>query len=275
MSRLEGPLREHVEDPTSDAQVARLEQVIGARRLGRVPQRRSRLWIPALAAAFGLTLALVGSRSPPAPSVGPSTPAVAQDTAPAPVPASVTAPEPALDTEPEALAPSALTLREGAPKSMPSGRPAPTAPVQDQARIQGTAGRAALPAPELAAIDALWEEIDRARAQGENERAVERLGQLIETYPSDARAGLAAFVRARILQDLLGRAEQAAVSIDVALRLGVPADLEEAARARRFQAYASARLAERAQQAARDYLLHYPEGAHRDGARALAGDGAR
>jgi hypothetical protein len=117
-------------------------------------------------------------------------------------------------------------------------------------------------APSRPSVDALWDRADAARAQGDHRGAVERLADLVGEYPADPRAGLASFVRARILMDQLAAPKEAAQAIALALSLGLAEDLEESARSRLFLAHAAAHDQDAAERAAREYLAKHPDGRH-------------
>lgn len=120
-------------------------------------------------------------------------------------------------------------------------------------------------------VDRLLEEADSARASGDHQRALVSLSRITGEHATDPRAGLAAFMIARIEQDTLSRPRAAAEALDEALRLGLPEELREAARARRFEALALAEEHEAARRAALEYLVFHPAGRAAAAARRLSG----
>jgi transmembrane sensor len=101
---------------------------------------------------------------------------------------------------------------------------------------------------------------DSARLSGHAERAVPLLRRMIARYPTDSRAGLAAFTLGRVLLDDLGRPREAAAAFAAAYERGGP--LAEDALAREVQSWAGAGDATARKDAARRYLAAYPAGRH-------------
>jgi transmembrane sensor len=101
---------------------------------------------------------------------------------------------------------------------------------------------------------------DSARLSGHADRAVPLLRRMIARYPTDSRAGLAAFTLGRVLLDDLGRPREAAAAFAAAYERGGP--LAEDALAREVQSWAGAGDVTAMKDAARRYLTAYPAGRH-------------
>lgn len=126
----------------------------------------------------------------------------------------------------------------------------------------------AAPTRDLAAD--LLAQADAERAAGRYAQAVLVLERLARDHPADPRAGLAIFTAARIEQDQLGHPRTAADALERALAQGLPEELREDARARRFEAYLAVPDKVGALRAATDYLAHHPRGRRAAAARAIA-----
>jgi transmembrane sensor len=110
----------------------------------------------------------------------------------------------------------------------------------------------------------LLDAANTARRNGDARAAAEEYAKLLRQFPSDSRAGLAAFELGRLRMDRLGDLAGAAQALERAVRLAPGSGFSEDARARLVTAYqASGRTADCTR--ARDaYLAAYPAGVHRD-----------
>jgi transmembrane sensor len=104
---------------------------------------------------------------------------------------------------------------------------------------------------------------DDARASGDLQRAVKLLDAVARQYPHDVRAAMAAFTAGRIFADDLHQPRRAAESFSAALHIGLPAPLEEDARARIVEAFAAAHDDSAARDAAEEYERRHPNGRFR------------
>jgi transmembrane sensor len=114
---------------------------------------------------------------------------------------------------------------------------------------------------ESAGPSALFARADRARAEGQPERALAPLRQITDAFPSDPRAPMAAFTRGRLLLESLGRPREAASAFAQARRLtsrGTP--LAEDALAREVDAWRAASEPRLARERAELYRSLYPRG---------------
>jgi transmembrane sensor len=146
----------------------------------------------------------------------------------------------ALRSTPERSESAALAL------ARPEARPAPALPAREE---------------ESAGPSALFARADRARAEGQPERAIAPLRQITDAFPSDPRAPMAAFTRGRLLLESLGRPREAASAFAQARRLtsrGTP--LAEDALAREVDAWRAASEPRLARERAELYRSLYPRG---------------
>jgi transmembrane sensor len=111
-----------------------------------------------------------------------------------------------------------------------------------------------------ASVDDLLALADVARLSGHPAEAVAPLDQVLAAHADDPSAALAAITLGRLHLDALGRPAEAARALRRALALGVPASLEEDARARLVEALARAGDAEGARRAAEAYRARFPAG---------------
>jgi transmembrane sensor len=112
---------------------------------------------------------------------------------------------------------------------------------------------------EVGAVRELLIVADVARLSGHPDEAVPALRRILEDYPDDPRASLAAFTLGRIQLDALADAADAAESFARALVLHVPPGLEEDTRARLVEARARAGDMAGARRAAEEYRARFPE----------------
>lgn len=120
-----------------------------------------------------------------------------------------------------------------------------------------------LGATEVDDLDGLLLAADAARLSGHPREAVAHLTRLIERYPNDVRARLAAFTLGRIALHELDRPLLAAQSFARAYALDPNGELAADALAREAEAYHRAGDALRARAAAERYLARFPEGSRR------------
>lgn len=107
---------------------------------------------------------------------------------------------------------------------------------------------------------ALFARADRARAEGQPERALAPLRAIVDLYPSDPRAPMAAFTRGRLLLESLGRPREAASAFAQARRLSGRGTLAEDALAREVDALRAASDLRAARERAELYRTLYPKG---------------
>jgi transmembrane sensor len=107
---------------------------------------------------------------------------------------------------------------------------------------------------------ALFARADRARAEGQPERALGPLRAITEQFPSDPRAPMAAFTRGRLLLESLGRPREAASAFAQTRRLGAGGTLAEDALAREVDALRAAGDLRSARERAELYRSLYPKG---------------
>jgi transmembrane sensor len=111
--------------------------------------------------------------------------------------------------------------------------------------------------------DVLFAHADRARKAGKPDVAVAHLRTLIDRFPDDPHAPVAAFTIGRLLLESLGQPRQAAASFERARVLANGAPLAEDALAREVEAWASAGEPALAHRRAELYRQLYPNGARR------------
>jgi transmembrane sensor len=168
----------------------------------------------------------------------------------------------------------------GSREAVPAERPAPADEPRPVARPAGQTRSPRAPAlspgeeappPTIGAGD-LLAIADRARIAGHPADAVAPLERILAEMPGDPQAPLAAFALGRLELDSLNRPRRAVAAFERALALGLPASLEEEARARLVEAYDRIGDPFAAADAARDLLSAFPRGRHARAMRArLAG----
>lgn len=104
---------------------------------------------------------------------------------------------------------------------------------------------------------------DVARLSGHPRNAVAPLERILDVYPRDPQAPLAAFALGRLNLDALDAPAQGARALERALALGLPQTLREDARVRLVEAYSRAGETSAARAAAQTYLREFPEGRYR------------
>jgi transmembrane sensor len=147
---------------------------------------------------------------------------------------------------------------EGTFPPTPTAAEQAAAPVAHAAPVAATTAmrrRAAEPGPEV-----LFASADRARKAGKPEQAVAQLRTLIDRFPADPHAQVAAFTIGRLLLESLGQPRQAAASFAEARLLAKGAPVAEDALAREVEAWAAAGERALAGRRAALYLQTYPHG---------------
>jgi transmembrane sensor len=124
--------------------------------------------------------------------------------------------------------------------------------------------------PEAPGAKELLSEVDAVRSQGQPERAVTLLRQILREHPSDPRAPLAAFTLGRLLLNELGRPREAAAAFQIVRQKAPASQFAEDALAREVEAWERASEHERARARALSYLEQYPAGRHVRQVKALA-----
>jgi hypothetical protein len=164
------------------------------------------------------------------------------------------APDPS-SSGPAVVAPSESTAAIAPSAAPPGAANAAVAPVAPPAPAAGA------PTPETA--KELFDEAQRARAEGRPLDAARAFDRLRRGFPRDRRAALAAFELGRLRLDSLGDARGAEEAFREAMALGPRSPFREDAEARRVQALA--RMGDGAGcAAARDaYLARWPSGTYR------------
>lgn len=140
--------------------------------------------------------------------------------------------------------------------SAPSMRAVPAGPSPTQASSSPkpiATAAAAKPADRMARADA-------ARAAGEPKEALAILASVVDDH--DPTAPLAAFTMGKIHSETLGDPMNGAVWFERAIRLGLPAGLDEDAHARVVECYGAAGRADDAAHAAAKYEAMFPSGRH-------------
>lgn len=108
--------------------------------------------------------------------------------------------------------------------------------------------------------EALMARADEARLAGQHAEAASALRTLLERYPRDGRASMAAVTLGRLELRQRQRPAAAAQAFARALRMGLPPSLDESVRAQHVEALGRAGRTEAAQEAAAEYHRRYPNG---------------
>lgn len=166
---------------------------------------------------------------------------------------------------PEALAASAIVPKEepAPPAAAPNGSavsPATDTPARDNP------ANADEPSPASFGTSSARELLDQAnsaRRAGDVSHAAAAYELLLAKYPSDARAGLAAFELGRLRMDRLGNLPGAVNALRQAVALAKDSGFREDAMARLVRAYEGMGAVDRCREAQAAYLKSYPGGVHR------------
>lgn len=137
-----------------------------------------------------------------------------------------------------------------------AGPAAPVPPALDSSPNAGEPGAHALSAAEL------FDRANAARRGGNVAEAVRGYETLLASFPSDGRAGLAAFELGRLRMDRLGDYASAVSALKRAVSLAPGSGFREDAMARLVQAYAALGSKSACQSARDAYLKAYPKGVH-------------
>ncbi len=150
---------------------------------------------------------------------------------------------------------------EGKVQTIEAGEHAVFPPVEADADATDADSPAdATPAHVRAKVEDLLRAADEARAGRRPADAEKPLRKVIDKYPRDPRAPMAAFTLGRVLLDDLDRPRDAAKAFAKARRLSPKGPLAEDALAREVEAWAAAGDRSRARDRAQQYLDKYPQG---------------
>jgi transmembrane sensor len=119
--------------------------------------------------------------------------------------------------------------------------------------------------------EALLAAADTARLRGHANEGAALLRRLLDEYPADPRAPLAAFTLGRVLLIELRQPREAAAAFARVRTLAPGGPFAEDALAREVEAWKSAGDGARADARAREYLRLYPGGRRAEGVRSLGG----
>src|SRR5262249_12977733 len=160
-------------------------------------------------------------------------------------------------TEPPAV--SATAMPNSAPQETdPKPPPAATPPAAiEHSATVSAAAHANKPAPTARE---LVESANVARQGGDARGAAASYEALLHRYPSDARAGLAAFELGRLKMDQLGDTRGAVAALQRAVAGAPGSAFREDALARLVAAYATLGNGEACERTRRAYLETYPNG---------------
>ncbi|HMJ15860.1 MAG TPA: FecR domain-containing protein [Polyangiaceae bacterium] len=163
-----------------------------------------------------------------------------------------------------------------APAAALSPSAAPPAPEREEPAAAGSAAPASprsqdTPAPPSADAKQLFETANRARAAGNASGAAEGYRALLDQYPRDPRAALAAFELGRLQMDRLGQPAQAISSLRRAVASSSGGGFREDAMARLVTAHAATGARAACLRARGAYLKQYPNGVHRTTVQAQCG----
>jgi hypothetical protein len=156
------------------------------------------------------------------------------------------------------MVPPAVT----APAQVAAASPPIQAPVAAPPQVApGTAG-AAPPHRDESARE-LFDDAQRARAEGRTEDEARAFDRLRRTFPHDPRSALAAFELGRLRLDALGDARGAEEALRDAIVLGPASPFREDAEARRVEALSRMGDPSACASARAAYLARWPNGTYR------------
>jgi transmembrane sensor len=141
----------------------------------------------------------------------------------------------------------------------PAVNPAPSAAVDSHGASDDTPHAAHEPTPRE-----LLDAANTARRAGDARAAADDYGQLLKRFPSDGRAGLAAFELGRLRMDRLGDWAGAVQALERAVQLAPGSGFREDAMARLVTAYAASGRNADCVRSRDAYLAAFPAGVHRD-----------
>lgn len=156
-------------------------------------------------------------------------------------------------TPPASVVAPALSAAEAAPASSPPGSAAPEPRPSDAPH-----------APHELSPKELLDAANTARRGGDARAAADDYSQILKKFPSDARAGLAAFELGRLRMDRLGDLPGAIQALERAVQLAPGSGFREDAMARLVTAYAQSGRGSECARARQAYLAAFPAGVHRD-----------
>ena len=110
----------------------------------------------------------------------------------------------------------------------------------------------------------LLDAANTARRAGDARAAADDYSQILKKFPSDGRAGLAAFELGRLRMDRLGDLAGAVQALERAVQLAPGSGFREDAMARLVTAYAASSRSSECARARDAYLAAFPAGVHRD-----------
>jgi transmembrane sensor len=169
------------------------------------------------------------------------------------------------ETSPNA-APDVVSSGEADPASAPraDAEPASSEPGEPRANTGASKpnGSSVAAAESVNPAKELFDASREARRVGDSRRAAQLLQQLVAQYPSDPRAGLAAFELGRIRADVLGDLSGAITALEQALRLSPQGSFRQDALARLAHAYERAGRTQACKATRQRYLAAYGEGVH-------------
>jgi transmembrane sensor len=158
------------------------------------------------------------------------------------------------------------TVRLAAGQSFRQDPPLAPAPGSEPAPARALPRDLASPAPasSVASARELLDEANALRRDGQLQKAAENYDSLLRHYPSDARAGLAAFELGRLRMDSLHDLTGAAQALERAVALAPGSGFREDAIARLVQVYDGLGRSSECDRMKDRYLSSYPRGVHRD-----------
>ena len=159
-------------------------------------------------------------------------------------------------------APSASTREPALPVSALEPAP-PVSSAASSAAPEARPSEALRPAHELSPKE-LLDAANTARRAGDARAAADDYGQILKKFPSDARAGLAAFELGRLRMDRLADLAGAIQALERAVQLAPGSGFREDAMARLVTAYAQSGRGSECARARQAYLAAFPAGVHRD-----------
>jgi ferric-dicitrate binding protein FerR (iron transport regulator) len=164
--------------------------------------------------------------------------------------------------------PAPAPIEEASPALASGPEPeAPAPPAVPLPRERGVAARTERPS----SASRLFEQADAARLLGRSQRAAAAFDELRRRYPTDARAGYAAFMLGRIRLDALDDAEGAAEAFAFAIAHPAGGFFLEDARARQVEALDRAGRRDECRAAREQFLKEHPGALRADSVAQLCG----
>jgi hypothetical protein len=185
----------------------------------------------------------------------------ASTVAAAPRPIGVPAPSQTERVPDAPKAPPSATSSDAGPEGTPARVPLP-APPPPRAPARAQAPQPSARAAPNGGARELLDQGNAARRDGDVVGATRAYERLLATYPSDARAGLAAFELGRLRMDRLDDARGAVAPLEQAAKLASDPGLREDAMARLVRAFERLGDKERCFDARAAYLQEHPIGVH-------------